>query len=116
MPYKEFTENFPWENEEYLFRTDTLEFIELQGHSKYNGSNTHKILKKIEYKKDREWKLYPSVIWVDQEGFGTYGLCTVFFTADGKGGIEVLLSPDGVPDGELSINAKEKGIFTATYG
>jgi len=107
----EFKRKFPWESEEYLFRTDPDDYVEVEGRTKYNGSNLHKLLKKIEYQVDGEWKPYPSAVWVDK-GEELY---VAFFVVDGDGGVGMLSSPNGVPDGKLMSNADAAGILTKEY-
>lgn len=109
----EFRKQFSWEDREYLYRTNPMDYVEVIGHTEHNGSKTHKLLRKIECQVDGQWKTYPTVIWVDgKRVHGVEGLFVAFFAADGNGGINVLLSPDGVPDGELMSNAEREREFT----
>jgi len=119
MPNKKlkvFNQKFPWEDKKHTFRTDPFDFIEVEGSTEYEGSKTHKLLRKLEIKEGNKWKPYPVAAWVDNGSEDSeYGLYSIHCIADGKGAIIILRSPCGVPDGTLLSNAEKKGILTKTY-
>lgn len=106
----------PWEDEECLFRINPSDYVEVEGHSKYEGSNIHKILRKIERRIEDKWEPYPSVVWVDNGNIDSeYGLYSAWFAVDKEGAVVLVNGPYGIPDGTLMINAEKKGILTKTF-
>ena len=100
-------------NEKIILRTD-LEIVTVNTGAEYNGKKIINLLKKMEILVSEEWKPYPSVFWIS---VGEQ-LQTICFAKEDSNSEEVTVfaSPNGVPDGELMLNAKKKGIYTETIG
>ncbi|MBD3207837.1 MAG: hypothetical protein GF370_00055 [Candidatus Nealsonbacteria bacterium] len=107
--------------EEIILRFDEENLIELACHCNYDQAlpkkdgNRVMLLKKVEIQnKDDSWSLYPSVTWLDgvesEEQLETKALVK----RTGEEGIDVMCSPDGLPDGKLMLAAEEVGVYTET--
>jgi hypothetical protein len=71
-----------------------------------------RVPKKIQVFENGIWAPYPTVSWLDNVEYGGQLMTRVLAKITGEEGLDVMNSPDGVPDGALMIAAKKAGIHT----
>lgn len=107
-------------SDEIIIRFDPNDVVKLPCHCKYDpllskpsGENEVMILRKVEIQnKDGSWSLYPSVSWLDGIENEEQLVTRAIVKLSKDGGIYLMESSQGVPDGKLMFSARKAGIYT----
>jgi hypothetical protein len=100
-----------------FLRTDLDDLVQVSCYSKYDPqlNKQVRILRQVEVQEDEEWKPYPVVSWLDGVTHEDQ-LQTMVLVVPIGDTLTALGTTDGVPDGELMLEAEKAGIYTAKYG
>lgn len=107
--------------EEITIRFNGNGLVKLSCHCEYDPAlcgkdgNEVMILRKIEIKNpDGSWSPYPSATWLDGVEGEEQLVTRVIVKKTNEEGFDIMSSSDGVPDGELLVEAEAAGVYTET--